>query len=65
MTIGAARFLCLLGFGVLLALLTEGTMSFLLLPSALRPHPSTAIADWHYWVNRGYSFDDFYSDEEY
>lgn len=23
-----------------------------------------AIADWHYWVNRGYSFDDLYSDED-
>jgi hypothetical protein len=43
MTISAARFLCLLGFGVLLALLTEGTMSFPLSPSAL-PSPSTAIA---------------------
>jgi hypothetical protein len=24
-----------------------------------------AIADWHYWVNRGYGFDDLYGDKVY
>ncbi|MBD2072170.1 calcium-binding protein [Leptolyngbya sp. FACHB-671] len=34
-------------------------------PLAANEQTQEAIADWHYWVNRGYSFDDLYSDEEY
>lgn len=34
-------------------------------PLAVNEQTQEAIADWHYWVNRGYSFDDFYSNEEY